>query len=54
MQIRETFFGLLKPFLSRVEKYIDASVEPSQAYFHRYFDQVKYLEDYRDYGETHF
>jgi len=32
-QVREAFFGLLKPFLSRVDHYIDKTVDSSQAYF---------------------
>jgi len=27
-QVRETFFGLLKPFLTKIEKYMDTTVDP--------------------------
>jgi hypothetical protein len=52
-QIRESFFTILKPFLSKVEDYIDTTVDPLTANFARYFKEQEYLENFENYGNNH-
>ncbi|CDW84178.1 UNKNOWN [Stylonychia lemnae] len=53
VQVRETFFKMLKPYLSRIEECIDKSVDPNGAYFQKYFKQEKFLENFECYGQMH-
>lgn len=44
---------MLKPFLSKVEEYIDQTVDPVGAYFQKYFKQAEYLSHFENYGKAH-
>jgi hypothetical protein len=49
--VRETFFGLLKPFLSKIEDFIDKSIPVKDATFDKYFKVIDYLEHFECYGK---
>lgn len=42
-QTREAFFNFLKPFLSRVEDFIDKSIDAKTAFFDKYFKADLYF-----------
>ena len=53
LQVRETFFGLLKPYLQKVEEFINQTIDPKDAYFQKYFNIKDYLSYYEDRGDIY-
>ena len=53
MQIRETFFTLLRPFFSKIEEYIDKKVKSNGAFFENYFLTNDYLAFFELMSDEH-
>jgi hypothetical protein len=45
-QVKETFFSLLRPYLNRIEEYINKKVNSNGAYFESYFQKTAYLSQF--------
>lgn len=44
---------MLKPYLSKIEDYIDKTINPAEAVFDKYFKKQEYLEFFENYGKSH-
>jgi hypothetical protein len=52
-QVRETFFTILKPFLIKVEDFMDKKIKSQDARFDIYFDHSEYVGYFEQFYDLH-
>lgn len=53
VQVKETFFSLLRPYFSKIDDFINRKVSSNGAYFESYFFKNDYLSQFEDMSDVH-